>query len=82
MNKILLIALVFFGLQTQAQIGTDLEFSQILTLEGISPTQTISCENFGTTPSLGSVPSGKVWKVLLGGSVITPPLSNTRNLRN
>ena len=69
MKKIILVALVFFALQTQAQVGTDLQFSQIVTLEGTAPSLSIQCNNSTKyTTSLNIfVPLGKVWKVITGG---------------
>ena len=62
MKKILLVALVFFGLQTQAQVGTDLQFSQIVTLQGTFDTG-------GGIELIGQVPAGKIWKTVAGNII-------------
>jgi hypothetical protein len=60
MKKVFLVALVFFGLQTQAQVGTDLQFSQIITLTGEYAVASYSL--------IGTVPTGKIWKIIAGGT--------------
>jgi hypothetical protein len=65
MNKILLVALVFFGLQTQAQVGTDLQFSQIISLSGEFSTNVIGTKTYHM---IGQVPAGKVWKLNYGNT--------------
>tara|TARA_B110000908_G_C10127207_1_gene390449 strand:+ start:54 stop:539 length:486 start_codon:yes stop_codon:yes gene_type:complete len=65
MKKILLVALVFFGLQTQAQVGTDLQFSQIISLSGEFSTNVIATKTYHM---IGQVPAGKVWKLNYGNS--------------
>jgi len=65
MKKILLVALVFFGLQTQAQVGTDLQFSQIISLSGEFSTNVIGTKTYHM---IGQVPAGKVWKLNYGNT--------------
>tara|TARA_B100000795_G_C22547651_1_gene341246 strand:- start:264 stop:635 length:372 start_codon:yes stop_codon:yes gene_type:complete len=58
MKKLFLVALVFFGLETQAQVGTDLQFSQIVTLQGSV------WGNIMLQELVGQVPAGKIWKTI------------------
>lgn len=59
---LLLIALVFTGLLSQAQVGTDLEFSQV-----------INADIVNGTVSIGTVPAGKIWKIVGYSIKITNP---------
>jgi len=63
MKKVFLVALVFFGLQTQAQVGTDLQFSQAFTWCVYFQSET-------EPPPYYTVPAGKIWKIVSATSRI------------
>ena len=64
MKKIfLLLTIILITTTLKAQVGTDLQFSQIVTLKG----EVQSTLSFTYQP-IATVPSGKVWKVIGGNS--------------
>ena len=61
MKKILfVVTLILYVINTKAQVGTDLQFSQIISLSGEFST---NVSNNSTYHMIGQVPAGKIWKI-------------------